>query len=135
VAESLRALRPSRTIVAGGPRSGKSHLAAKLSDYYAIPVHGTDELLGLGWSESSLAASHWLERPGPWICEGVAMPRALRKWLARHPKGSPADLVIWVNAPAERRNAGQEAMAKGCATVWSEILPELLARGARVIAP
>jgi hypothetical protein len=134
-AQSLRGLPPSRFVVAGGPRSGKSHFAAKLSGYYRVPVHGTDELLGLGWSESSEAASHWLDRPGPWICEGVAMPRALRKWLARNPEGVPADLVIWLNEPVERRNPGQEAMAKGCATVWAEILPELLKRGTQVITP
>jgi hypothetical protein len=63
------------------------------------------------------------------------MPRALRKWLARVSDATPAELVIWVNDPVELRNPGQDAMAKGCATVWSDILPELTARGGHVIAP
>ncbi len=93
---------------------------------------GTDELIGLGWSESSLVASSWFEYPGAWICEGVAMPRALRKWLAAN-DGAPADLIVWANRPVERRSPGQEAMAKGCATVWEEIKPELRRRGARIL--
>jgi dephospho-CoA kinase len=122
-------------VVAGGPRSGKSTLAAKLSDYYRVPVHGTDELMRLGWSESSEAASRWLERHGPWICEGVAMPRALRKFLARVPDRAPADLVIFINEAVDARIDGQETMAKGCRTVFDEILPALLATGAQVITP
>jgi hypothetical protein len=101
-----------------------------------VPVRGTDDLRGLAWSESSESASRWLDLPGPWVCEGVVMPRALRKWLARTERApSPADLIVWLNSEVEARVTGQTAMAKGCETVWREILPALIATGAHVIAP
>lgn len=122
-------------MVVGGPRAGKTTLAFALSRGYRIPVHGTDELRALKWSESSLVASTWFDRPGPWICEGVVIPRAVRKWLAANPEGKPADIAIWVNRPVSLRVRGQEAMAKGCETVWDELLPELVVRGVRVLMP
>jgi len=131
----LLRVRPSRIILAGGPRSGKSTFAAALSDGYRIPVRGTDELRSLEWSESSLVASTWLDRPGPWICEGVVMPRALRKWLAANPEGKPADIAIWINAPVSERVRGQDAMAKGCETVWDEVFLPLRERGVRILIP
>jgi hypothetical protein len=121
-----------RTVILGGPRSGKSTLAQNISRG-RIRIRGTDELLGLGWSDSSLVASSWFEYPGPWICEGVTTPRALRKWLARNHSGLPADRLVWNNHPVAPRNAGQETMAKGCATVWLEIADELESRGAEII--
>ncbi len=121
---------PGRIIIAGGPRCGKSVLSRKLG---VTPVRGTDELIGLGWSEASEAASRWFNEPGPWIAEGVAMPRALRKWLAAHPGSTkPADLVVWLGVAVVARVAGQEAMAAGCLTVWREIRPELFRRGVRI---
>ncbi len=133
LATSLQAHPPSRIVIAGGPRSGKSTLAGNISRGGRVRVRGTDELLALDWSDSSLVASSWFEYPGPWICEGVAMPRALRKWLARNPQGAPADLIVWMNTAVSPRIAGQEAMAKGCATVWREILPELERREVRIV--
>jgi hypothetical protein len=133
LATSLHSLPPSRVIIAGGPRSGKSTLAQNISRSGRIRVRGTDELIGLDWSDSSLVASSWFEYPGPWICEGVVTPRALRKWLAREPTGAPADLIVWANEAVSPRVAGQEAMAKGCATVWREILPELERREVRIV--
>lgn len=96
-------------------------------------MRGTDELIGLEWSASSLAASFWFDEPGGWICEGVVMPRALRKWLARNPEGTPADLIVWVNQPVVERSRGQHIMAVGCDTVWREILPELERRETRIL--
>jgi hypothetical protein len=120
---------PSRVVIAGGPRCGKSQLSRALG----VPrVRGTDELIGLGWSEASLAASRWFDEPGRWICEGVAMPRALRKWLAAHPTGTPADLIVWLGNPVVARVPGQESMAAGCLTVWKQIRPELFRRGVRI---
>jgi hypothetical protein len=58
------------------------------------PMH-TDDLIALGWSEASAAVIPWISRPGPWIIEGVAVPRALRKWFAANPTGKPApDLTL-----------------------------------------
>ena len=96
-------------------------------------IRGTDDLMGLGWSESSEAASHWFDEPGKWLCEGVTMPRALRKWLARNSIGTPADLIIWLGEPVVARSRGQHVMALGCETVWNEIRGELLQCGQRII--
>jgi len=134
LARMLAATLPARLVVAGGPQAGKttlvSHLARANPD---AKVRGSDELIGLGWSESSEAASHWFDEPGSWICEGAAMPRALRKWLARNPEGAPADLIVWVNEPVVARSRGQHVMALGCQTVWNEIRTELTERGQRVL--
>lgn len=96
-------------------------------------VFGSDDLIGLGWSEASLVASTWFDNPGPWIAEGVAMPRALRKWLARNPEGVPCDAALWLTKPIEPRVRGQHVMALGCATVWSEISETLRSRGVQVL--
>jgi hypothetical protein len=136
VAASLvRKLPPSRIIICGGPRSGKTTLAFALSDAYRVKVNGTDELRGLEWSDSSLVASTWFDRPGPWIVEGVVTPRALRKWLASRPYGAPADYILWMNKPVSERVRGQESMAKGCATVWDEVEQAVRDRGTRVLYP
>lgn len=63
------------------------------------------------------------------------MPRALRKWLAANPDGAPGDFLIWLNSTVSERSRGQEAMAKGCATVFDEIHVALAARGTRVLMP
>ncbi len=78
-------------------------------------------------------AARWMDRRGPWILEGVTMVRALRKWLRRHPQGVPADLVIWLGAPAARRKRGQRTMALGAHTIWRQIEPELSARGTMIL--
>lgn len=96
-------------------------------------MRGSDDLKDLGWSESSLAASYWFDEPGVWLCEGVTMPRALRKWLARNTEGCPADLIVWLNEPVVARSRGQHVMALGCATVWEEIRPELVRRGQDIL--
>lgn len=125
--------KPRRLVLAGGPRAGKTHLAAQLSEATATRRRGSDELLSLGWSESSEAASYWFDEPGSWIVEGVTMARALRKWLARNPEGMPADVIVHLGSPVTERNRGQHVMALGCETVWNEIRPELQARGVCLI--
>lgn len=123
---------PARVVLAGGPRAGKSTLAAELANGHRI--RGTDEVAELGWSESSEAASHWFDAPGPWIAEGVMTPRALRKWLARaEDHTAPADLVVYLHEPIVERSRGQHVMALGCETVWKEILPDLMRRGTRIV--
>jgi len=124
----------SRTVIAGGPRAGKSTLASKLVEL--IPGcrlrHG-EELVGLEWSAGSDKAALWLDEPGPWVCDNVAMARAMRKWLLTHPTGVPADLIIQLNTQVAERTPGQHAMAAGCHTVWREIQPELTRRGAKIL--
>lgn len=117
-----------RILIAGVPRAGKSTLADELGERHNLkPLH-TDDHIGIGWSESSAAVAAQICLPGPWIIEGVAVPRALRKWLAAN-EGKPADEVYWLPQECVPLNQGQASMGKGCATVWREILPTLLARG------
>ncbi len=114
-----------RIAIAGIPKSGKSTLANSLSDH---ALH-TDDLIHLGWSQASQATSEWFNTPGPLIVEGVTVVRALRKWLHQHPKGKPVDQAVFLNTPHQPLSPGQQRMAKGCRTVWVQILPELLKRG------
>jgi adenylate kinase family enzyme len=116
-----------RIAIAGGPRCGKTTLAAKLGD-----ARHTDDVMSLGWSEASAEVAAWFDAAGPWIIEGVAVPRALRKWLASHPEGKPVDVVYWLGEPFVDLTKGQSAMDKGCSKVWREIEEELRSRGVAI---
>jgi len=123
---------PSRIVITGGPRTGKTTRANSSSGIVG-PIRHTDSLVqSHDWSEASEAVSFWFDEPGPWIVEGVAAVRALRKWLAAHPDGKPCDVVLWLDKPVVPRSRGQEIMAKGCATVWNEIRPALEARSVHI---
>lgn len=106
-----------RILITGPPQSGKSTLAMILSDVLEIPVYATDQLKDLEWSEASEAASRWLDDPGPWIIEGVMVPRALRKWRRRQPKNKqagdpPCEKFILLTEPrTPLEKAGQRSMA------------------------
>lgn len=117
-----------RIAIAGGPRCGKTTLAATMGE-----ARHTDDLIGqLDWSAASTEVSTWLNEPGPWIIEGVALPRALRKWLLANPEGKPCDVVHWLIAPHEELTSRQLGMLRGCETVWGEIEGELRRRGVDV---
>lgn len=110
----------TRICITGGPRTGKTTLAASLGE--SAVVRHTDDLIRLGWSEASQAACEWLDEPGPWIIEGVAVSRALRKWRDQNPgKPPPVDRVIMLDRPHVAWNDGQRTMAAGVATVHAEI--------------
>ncbi len=128
---TLAAPLPDRVLVGGGPRVGKTTLAHKLATD-GRAVRCSDEAIDLGWSEASEHVATWLDTPGPWIVEGVAVARALRKWLALHPEGRPCDLLLWSSVARADRTPGQVTMGKGCETVLAEIRGELLRRGVRV---
>lgn len=86
----------------------------------------TDDLTHLGWSEASLAASYWFDESGPWVIEGVAIPRALRKWHERHPdKPPPVDKVIKLTRKYRELAPGAVSMGKGIDKVMDEIMPWL----------
>ncbi len=121
-----------RICIAGGPKTGKTTLAGELG---LEPVRHTDDTIALipDWSEASKHVATWMDEPGPWAIEGVALPRALRKWLAANPEGRPCDVVCWLDAAVVPRTPKQDSMAKGCATVWREIFDALVARDVRVI--
>ncbi len=129
----------TRICITGGPRTGKTTLAGELGvrDYesrigrVAPDVRHTDDLIGkLDWSAASAEAATWLDAPAPWIIEGVAVSRALRKWREQHPgERPPVDRVIFLRGARERTTAKQDAMAKGVLTVHLEIEPWLLQHG------
>lgn len=132
----------TRIAITGGPRTGKTTLASRLCIDVAVEagianpkhrglgereiVHHTDDLIDLGWSEASQAAAALLDAPGPWIVEGVAVSRALRKWREQHPgQPPPVDRVIYLTEPHEPLTPGQRSMSKGVETVHREIEPWL----------
>lgn len=116
-----------RTIIVGGPRTGKSTLAQKLDGpiYCTDPKHvvkepvdnvtyGPDEEWG---KDTEWIAENWLGKPGPWTVEGHATARALRKYQG---EGKPCDRII-VLKNQYYYNEGQRRMHKGVMTVWDEI--------------
>lgn len=118
-----------RIAILGAPRAGKTTLAAELGGL----VRHTDDLVAThDWSGASLAASRWFDEPGAWVVEGVAVPRAARKWLARNETGKPFDHAIVLRTPRQPLTPGQHTMASGCETVWAEIEPELRRRGVTI---
>lgn len=113
-----------RRAIAGVPRAGKTTLARTLG-----AVRSTDDVMGLGWSGASDEVAAWLDEPGPLVVEGMAVPRALRKWLRAHPEGRPVDEVVWLGTPREELTPGQRRMGAGADTVMREIESELRRRG------
>ncbi len=114
----------TRVVICGGPRTGKTTFAAT----FGLPVRHTDDVMHLGWSEASEAVSHWFDDPGPWVIEGVAAVRALRKWLERNPEngnagrlGAPCAALYMRTHAWESLKPGQASMAKGIWTVFEGI--------------
>lgn len=124
-----------RIAIAGGPRTGKSTLAKALSNIQGVQVYPTDSIIKTDWSETSQLASTWFDTAPTFIIEGVAVPRAIRKWLARNPTGKPCDKLYWLAPAYVPLTKGQEAMSKGCFTVFKEIRAELERRGVEVVMP
>lgn len=115
-----------RIVIGGGPRTGKTTLADQ--SFPPELVRHTDDLIDLGWSEASEAAAAWMAEPGPWVIEGVAAVRALRKALEASPE-APCDKLVWLRHPHEVLVKGQASMMKGCETVLAQIVDELERRG------
>jgi len=117
--------------IAGIPKAGKTTLSKEISNG---EVFHTDDLIKTKeWSAASLEISTWFNKEGPFIIEGVAVPRALRKWLRAHEKGKPCDKLIWLKNPYIKLSPGQETMAKGCIKVMDEIKEELRGRGVEIM--
>lgn len=126
----------TRVILAGSPRCGKTTLSAHFAKLHPnLRVRHTDDLISLGWSEASEAASRWLDDAGPWLVEGTAAIRAVRKWLDRNREGKPCDILMFLDTPFEALSPGQASMARGIRTVLEEIRPELERRGVEVKEP
>lgn len=118
----------TRTLITGHPWTGKTELARSMSPAF----RDTDETIPLGWSEGSAEVATWFNAPGPWVICGVAIPRALRKWLPTS-DAKPCDhVIVLVNEPFKRLNPGQLTMAKGHDKVWVEIAGPLIQRGVHI---
>lgn len=115
-----------RIAITGPPKAGKSTLAVTLSRVLGIPVYHTDELKNLDWSTASEEVSMWFSRPDPWIIEGVTVPRALRKWKARHNEliEPPLDRLVLLATPREPLLLqGQRTMATQVLELIQEYRP------------
>ncbi len=123
---------PSRIAIAGIPDGGKSTLARKLAAHLGCVLRETDDLIPLGWSNDSAVAATWFDDENGFVIEGVAVVRALRKWLAAHPEGKPCDRVVWLDVPKVQLTSEQLTMAKGCETIWRGVRPLLAARGVEI---
>jgi hypothetical protein len=110
----------TRRAITGAPKTGAKHTDAEIN--------------GRNWSEASAKASAYFnDQSTDLTVEGVAVPRALRKWLAANPEGKPVDeLVVLDNRPHQRLTPEQRNLAKGVETVLKEIEPELRRRGVKI---
>ena len=95
-----------KVAITGGPKTGKTTLSAEYEH-----VRHTDDLIHLGWSEASTAISLWFDDHEVQTIEGVAVPRALRKWLRANPSGKPCDRVIYMRRALVRQCIRQAAMS------------------------
>ena len=125
-----------RIVIIGGPRTGKTTYAARFSDVTdwircSDPkAHGgnADDRFDLPererWSAVSAEVAGWLDRPGPWVVEGVAVIRALRKWRDAHP-GCPCpceEVHLLTRVKIATLTTGQESMTKGVMTIFRELV-------------
>lgn len=105
-----------RILVTGVPHGGKTTFATQLGKVLDIPVYHTDAVIDLGWSESSAEVATWLDRPDPWVIEGVTVPRAIRKWLAASHEPEPFNridrFILFRHAKKPLTKTGQWQMAE-----------------------
>lgn len=126
--------RKHRLVIVGGPRSGKTTIADSLLPSGTKVRHTDDLMMTHDWSAASQhVADKWFTEPGPWVIEGVATARALRKWLASNPAGRPCDFVLLLDGAWLELTRGQEVMRKGAFTVWKQIDNDVRVRGIPVI--
>lgn len=126
----------TRIVILGGPKTGKTTLAGELwrkavtawvaergpiVDLEGPALMHTDDVMHLGWSEASETASKWFDTSAPWIIEGVAAVRALRKWRDAHPgERPPVDRVIALWEPHVELTPRQGGMMEADLKRWRE---------------
>lgn len=102
----------SRILITGGPRTGKTTLAAQLSKQKEIStILATDGLIGFkDFHLQTLLVASWLDQPAPWIIEGCQAAHALQHWLSHHPDpaSTPCDVLYWLQQPFTSLNPKQQ---------------------------
>jgi hypothetical protein len=128
-----------RTIIIGGPSRGKSTLADEIRARSGAPVYCGDPASTVRYrypyvtylpeglpfhgdgGGAAWIASNWLTMRGPWVIEGHALARALKRYLAVDGP-CPADRIVVLDCPAHRvETPGQARMHLGVMTTWSKI--------------
>jgi hypothetical protein len=121
-----------RIAIAGVPRAGKSTFALQLARATGFPVVHADDFIALGWSEASDEVARRLYTPGPYIIEGVAVIRGLRKALDIGPD-RPCDRLHWFGDAREAHSRGQASMATADRNRFAQLREELERRGVRIV--
>jgi len=117
-----------RILILGGPRGGKTTHARDLSRRLGIPVQHFDNYISRHeWSELSDKIAEWLDESGPWIKEGVAGARGLRKWLRKNKRSPPFEIIV-LNEPRINLTSGQKNMHKSHSRILEECLAEIESR-------
>lgn len=118
-----------RILIIGGMQCGKTAAARQLASWLTIPCYHTDDIPRDDWSKvSEIIATDWLNKPSPWIIEGVRATHGLRKWLGAHKDGLPYDLLLQLWMPYDPLTPKQESTLRGFVSVWRSIAPEIAAR-------
>ena len=103
----------SRLVLAGGPRAGKTTLAAILAA--GRPVIHTDDYIDCGWDKAPAAIVQACQGLSSFVLEGCRAPWALRE-------GLQVDGVLWLGKSFVELNDGQAALAKAARSVLDEWL-------------
>lgn len=122
-------------VICGVPRAGKTTAGERLAGHLGCDLSSTDVLIGtLDWSGvSERVSTQWMVRPAPWVIEGVAAVRALRKWLKNNPEGKPCDVAVWMPSAKVPTSRGQRSMGKACETIWTQVAVPLADRGVSIV--
>ena len=107
-------------VITGAPRTGKTTLADALGARLGVRVLHTDDLQHLGWGADSDEGAKWMLEAEPWIIEGTAAVRSLRKHVKAG--GGERPVCIYLTAPRVQQTAGQVAMARGIETIWLQVV-------------
>lgn len=122
-----------RTIITGWPRAGKTVLAKETHQRHPGPLWHTDDLERQPWAAQATAVASWIERPGPFLIEGVSALRGLRKWHQQHPgEPPPIDRLWFLRLPDRLRRglpSGQRGMGSGLETILTGLLNDWPALG------
>jgi hypothetical protein len=102
-----------RVAIAGGPRTGKTTIAATVSDR---PVISTDSYMDMPWGDIPHKVIADIGDAEAFVVEGVQVARTLRK-------GLKVDAVVYLTRPKAEVKREHVAMAKGIATVMRDWLP------------